>query len=736
MSGTRRFIVVSIFLLALLLISVQPGYAKEYTAYDEPDFQIDIGDCTWDGSKSMTSVTFTLTNTKAIVYMPSGDYFNLKMSRPVVTISLESGVYNYIWWDDYDPVFYVWLTQVEGSFTLDECRPQATASVSVGTCSWSESTGSITPVTINLDHAQLFLDGKVYTAPQTVITDLAPGTYTYSWEGINGYEGGESNLSLDIPDCTPEPAEVLIDIGGCEWTEMEGSLTSLQLTITGASLTINGPYGTYGPFTSNATLSLKEGHYTYSWTALSGYSGSDSGSFDLAGCEPQYGTASVTTGACVWDGLDSTFMAEITIDHAILSINGGTYEDEGTTLIQLDYGTYPYTWVAKPGFVGSGSGFITVEGCEPAAADVVTGACGWNGETSLTPVTITVHGATLLLYDTSSGSPVLHYTYGPGTYSIDLPMGTYDYTWSANVNFVGECSGSFETLDCEPGKADASINIGACTFDNDTSLTLVTINVNGAILTIDGQDYSEYAEIKLEPGDYPYTWVAKPGFEGSGDGTIHIEGCEPASVDVSLGVCDWVEETSMTPVTLTIHGATLTLSINNGGMLTLFGEYGPGTHIIDLPMGSYAYSWIANEDFTGSSDGSFETIDCEPGKADASIYIGACSYADGTSLSIISIYINGAVLTIDGQDFFENAELKLEPGDYPYSWAALEGFQGEGSGILSVGDCDPKSSEDPNPDFAAGGSGPSLLPSIAPFMLTSFSIGCTWWVLKRKTKQS
>ena len=731
MPGYKKHLIIFLLLLILALTVHQPVHAKSLSVYAEPNFQIDIGECTWNGTKSITSVTFTLTNTKAELHLPSGPIIPLTMSNPVVTVGLESGEYGYVWWDDYDPTYYTWLTRVEGEFTLGECRPKASASVTLGSCAWNETSGPVTPVTITLDHARLTLNGVTYTAAQTVITDLPPGSYTYNWTGINGYSGGETDVSLVIPDCTPEKAEVIIEPGLCSWNESSGPSSDVVISISGANLMITGPSRIYGPFTSNTTIPLEPGHYTYSWTAQAGYIGNGTGSFDLLDCTPSFGTASIDAGACVWDeSKGSTFTATITLDNASLTINGVTYVE--STEIGLPCGTYPYTWTANSGYQGGGSGSIDVEGCEPAEVDVIVGACDWTGASSMTPVTLNITGATLVLYETTSGSPVELDTYGPGSHSVSLGTGTFSYAWEANEDFEGSGSGTFETLDCEPGKADASVNIGACAFDEGKSLTLVSINVNGAVLTIDGEEYEENAEVKLEPGDYPYSWEAVTGYEGSGSGTLHVEGCEPASVEVILGACDWLDATSITPVTLNINGATLTLFVDNGGTLTEIDEYGPGSHTVSLPMGAYAYSWVANEDFTGSGEGTFETLDCEPGKADASIILGACTYDNEQSLTLVSVFLNGAVLTIDGQEFFENAELKLAPGEYAYSWvAASKEFEGSGEGVLVVAACDPKGGEDPSPDVAAGGTAPSLGSIFTPIMLLCFAIG----VIVVKTKQ-
>ncbi len=151
------------------------------------------------------------------------------------------------------------------------------------------------------------------------------------------------------------------------------------------------------------------------------------------------------------------FVATITLDNATLTINGVTYQ--ASTTVELACGTYAYTWAAKPGFQGGGSGSITVEGCEPASVYVNVGACDWTGSTSMTPVSLVIDGATLTVFDTTSGSPVQIDQYGPGVHSLSLPTGSYSYSWEANENFTGSGNGTFNTLDCEPGKADASVNI-------------------------------------------------------------------------------------------------------------------------------------------------------------------------------------------------------------------------------------------------------------------------------------
>ncbi len=132
---------------------------------------------------------------------------------------------------------------------------------------------------------------------------------------------------------------------------------------------------------------------------------------------------------------------------------------------------------------------------------MVPQTCSWDElEGSSTDVVLTISNATLTID-------------GVGTFTasetINLPPGTYNYTWIADPGFSGSGSGSFTLLECEPGKADAAVDVGGCTWDAQNGSQInVTLTLENAILTIDGQDYSSSQTIKLSPGTYPYTWVA------------------------------------------------------------------------------------------------------------------------------------------------------------------------------------------------------------------------------------
>jgi len=414
-----------------------------------------------------------------------------------------------------------------------------TSSVKVdvsGACAWSPETGSKRAVTLTVEGASVMItkDGGGSYGPFTssATTYLPAGSYTYTYTATTGYNGSGSG-SFTVTECPDATASVTPDV--CRWdAENQVSVNSVAINVSNAVVTISNKDGIVGVYSSSQTVTLPEGSYTYSWVAVQGYKGSGSGSFSLVSCEPGKGDVSVDVGECSFDQQNGSLVSvNLTIQNATLTIDGKEYTS--TQTIKLAPGTYSYTWKATDGNTGSGSGSVTLYGCEPAFADVDLGACSWDGQASSTSAVLTVTGATLTI---KSGDQVFG-TYGPGSHNVSFPEGSYTFTWEANENFTGSGSGSFSAVSCEPGKADASVDIGACVYSDGQSLTTVSISISNAVLVIDGKEYTEAAVLKLAPGDYAYGWKAvNEGFEGSGEGVVTIGACTPKTTtetDVPAG---------------------------------------------------------------------------------------------------------------------------------------------------------------------------------------------------------
>jgi LPXTG-site transpeptidase (sortase) family protein len=401
---------------------------------------------------------------------------------------------------------------------IGDCTPDtAEASMTTGACSWTQAGGSLTPVSIELNHAVLTINGKTYATSQTI--NLAPGSYPYSWTAEVGYIGNGSG-TLVIGDCTPGTASASVTIGTCSWTQAAGSLTPVTLDLEHATMKIHGV-----TYTTSQTINLAPGSYPYKWKAVTGYIGSGSGTLVIDHCAPSTASASVTIGACSWtQAAGSLTPVSIELKHASLTINGVTYVTSQT--IDLPPGSYAYSWTAEAGYIGSGSGTLVIGDCPPstASASVTTGVCSWTQSTgSLTPVSLELKHAAL----TINGK-----TYATSQ-TVNLAPGSYPYSWTAEAGYIGNGSGTLVIGDCAPSTASGSISIGACNWTQAGSLTPVSLILNHASLTINAVNYNASQTINLSPGNYPYSWTAEAGYIGSGSATAVIRDCPPILIPVS-----------------------------------------------------------------------------------------------------------------------------------------------------------------------------------------------------------
>ena len=371
----------------------------------------------------------------------------------------------------------------------------------------------------------------------------------------------------------------------------------------------------------------------------------------------------------------------------------------------------------------------------------VDGSCVYDGTISTWQVKINLSGYKVSFrYDPSTMT--FEKKSGSEDFYINLPEGTHIYDkweWSGGT-WVEKGTGSITLDGCALVHASGSASLGTCTPGDPgtNSVTDVNISVSNAVLLIANGSYETSTTIPLGPGNYPWSWTAKPGYWGSGGDTLIVENCTPKyQADVQFGVdtCSWGGEVFERDVVLTIDGASVTLTGTGG-------PYGPYTssQTIKLPVGDYGYSWSAVEPgYEGEGSGTLSLPECDQTKADAVANIGSCSYNDGKSFTVVDLTVQNAIFTIDGKSYTEAAILKFSPGDYPYSWGPVSGeYTGSGEGILTVGACTPKQNEDPSVDVAAGGSGPSLLVSITPMMTLIGGLGIAWVVTEqskvRKTK--
>lgn len=546
-----KFLKVFFIVIMLAAIFTQPVAAQDRC---HANVNKVAGSCVYDGTNSTWQVKITLYGYKVSFQVdPTNLTFENKgNNNKDFFINLTSGTYVY---DKWEWSSGHWVSRGTGSVTLGTCSlPHASSSVSLGTCHPGEL-GSLTDVNIVVDHAIFLIAGQSYSASTSI--QLAPGSYPWSWTAVSGY-WGSGNGTLQVGSCSLPEADASVTLGTCYPSE-QGAVSDVDIEIDHATLLINGQ-----SYSASTTIQLAPGSYPWSWSAVTGYTGGDSGTLEVGTCSLPDGSASVTLSTCYpgEPGSESLSDVVISVNHATLQIAGASHT--ASTTIQLAPGSYPWSWVADTGYTGSDSGTLEVGNCSPKfQADVQfeVGTCAWGGELFERDVTLTIDGASVTI--TGSGG-----TYGPYTTSqtIKIPCGDYTYAWSAvDPGYEGNGSGDLHLPECDQSKADAAANIGSCTFGDGQSLTVVDIIVENALFTIDGNTYDVNTTLKLAPGDYPYSWGPASGeFSGSGEGILTIGSCaektteEDPSVDVAAGGSGPSLIASVSPWMALVAGAVLT----------------------------------------------------------------------------------------------------------------------------------------------------------------------------------
>jgi hypothetical protein len=516
-----------IFGLTVMLLFTQTDVclAKSSHATQQLNIEISIGECQWNGTQSITPVSFTVTRTRLTITKPSGSSFTLYHSSTPQTAYLPSGYYTFTWFTVYED--WVYKEPESGSFELPSCAPQASVTLTPGECQWNSKTGSVTPITIELDHAELTLNGVFYTTSPSSV-NLGPGDYSYSWSPTGGYQGGATNQTLTVSNCNPT-ANVSHTPGNCVHNGGQ-SITPVQFNIIGADVVVSGSGGdVYYPTPTSPPLSLPAGLYTYSWDVLPNYNGENgSRSFTLGTCIPA--SVSYDIGECNWDTQPPSRSLSFAVSGATVTLNGsgGPFPTFSSNKLfeNLSSGTYSYDWFANPGYAGSGHVDLELPVCQPGIASAAVNfiACGFDDQNSpYGEVAVSLTGSELSI----NGEKLSETT------SLSLPPGNYDYSWWAKSGFEGEGEGEIDTSICAPkATPDVRVDIGSCSIKNGQSLTEVFLFISGAELSLTNSEgdlhgpYTSSETISLPPGEYHYEWKSTTGDGSQGEGKFTITACE------------------------------------------------------------------------------------------------------------------------------------------------------------------------------------------------------------------
>ncbi len=496
------------------------------------------------------------------------------------------------------------LTMMVLTFQVASAQDRCHAIVEKLSCVYDGSS-STWGVKITLWGYKIELNGVTYenkeSNNQVTNITLPAGNYTYKqweWDGHEWDRKSDGHLNMD--SCALPHASASVALGDCT-PGTPTSTSAVSITIDHATVSING-----NSYTSSTNISLAPGSYPWTWVAQSGYWGSGGGTLVVGSCEFPPADASVVLGVCTPGTPTSTSAVAITVDHATVSINGSDYS--ASTTIDLAPGSYPWTWVAAPGYSGGGGGTLVVGTCEfpEADASVSLGACTANvpGVPSSTVVNIVVSNATLTIAGTDYTSST----------SIDLGPGSYPWSWVADAGYVGGDSGTLIVDDCSPKfQADVSFDVGVCHWGGEVFEREVALTIDGATVTLVGgpgnKSYGPYTSsqtITIPCGVYTYAWsAADPAYEGSGSGTLTLLECDQskAYAVADIGSCGFSDGDSLTVVNISVQSA----------LFTIDGVTYDASTSIKLPKGDYPYSWgPASGEFSGSGEGILSIGSCEP----------------------------------------------------------------------------------------------------------------------------
>jgi hypothetical protein len=522
-------------------------------------------------------------------------------------------------------------------------------------------------------------DGSVFVYPGKNLTTV--------WQGYTGQEILDNDCTIPTPP-PPTPDSVSVTVGSCVWGDSSGSF-DVTFHMTGAAVTLVE----YGTVTDGQTVNLPAGPtYNYSWTPLTGYTGSGGDTFQVDDCPPPLLTpdsVSITVGSCVW-GQSGTFDVIFHITGAAVTLDGYGAVTDGQT-VNLPAGpTYPYSWTPLAGYTGSGSDTFQVNDCIPPSpvpdsVSVTVGTCSWNGESASFDVTFQITGAVVTL--DGYGAVIDGQT-------LNLPAGvTYTYSWTQLAGYTDSGSNSFGVADCTPPEATASIGVGTCSWTPTVGpITIVTITIEGSIVNagIYGGSLSSTTILNLGPGSYSFPWIADSTHKGSGTLDFSVLDCTPgvASAIANIGTCSWNAETgSSTPVDITIFDAIVHTSVFLFGDLTT-------SQAMNLAPGTYSFPWEAQTGYYGSGTLDLIIGDCPPPPASADpTAIGECTWSiEKGSTTPVTITIVGASVDtspIDGLITTTTTLPAVPPGLYSFPWTALPGYTGSGNVEFTVGSCVP-----------------------------------------------
>ncbi len=522
----------------------------------------------------------------------------------------------------------------------------------------------------------------------------------------------------------------------------DAGITSATMSIDGASLTVDGPYGT----STNANYAgllgtLLAGSHTYSITATdsAGASTTSSGVFSLAGpvgTGPAISSVVValsgSTPVLTWNVSDAAGIQSTTIavDGANQTIYGPYGSDRNanysTRLGQRAAGNHTYSITATDnnGVVTTASSQFVVAEVSPTISGVVVDLTGatpvitWNAtdSTGVLSTAITVDGSYLTVSGPYGTSTNASYAAALGTLSAG------NHTLSISLTNTGGASSAYTTTFSTStiGPAISSICLAplAATpvitwnVSDPTTFQSTTITVDGIYLTVYGaygtNINANFAGVlaSLAPGKHTYAITAADNnaVATTYSSTFTVGGIGPAVSSViaaptaATPVLTWnaADAAGVAAATMTVDGANQTIygpfgGSTNGNYAGLLGTLSTGSH-------AYAISVQGADGTTTTYSSSFvvsnvvATISAIVIAPSASTPVITWNVADTLGVQAARVTVDGASLTVYGpygsstSANYAGLLGTLSPGTHTYAITATgaNGVSVSASGSFSI----------------------------------------------------
>ena len=380
----------------------------------------------------------------------------------------------------------------------------------------------------------------------------------------------------------------------------------------------------------------------------------------------------------------------------------------GTSLIRnnTDFGIFKltlhattYDWVFLPiaGSTFTDSGTGTVHGAPEAPSYTLSGTV-----TAAGPVA----GAVVYVFDAGTaayaGNAV---TAGDGSYSLDLPAGSYKLWIQTNVSGYPDQAygpdGSFETatpVDLTSGNATADVVLVAAPTSHTLSGTVTAAGpVAGAVVYVFDAGTAAYAGNAVTAGDGSYSldlpagsyklWI-QTNVSGYPDQAYGPDGSFETATPVDLTSGNATADVVLVaaPTSHTLSGTVTAAGPVAGAVVYVFDAgtaayagnavtAGDGSYSLDLPAGSYKL-WIQTNvsgypDQAYGPDGSFETatpVDLTSGNATADVVLVAAPTSHTLSGTVTAAGpVAGAVVYVFDAGTAAYAGNAVTAGDGSYS---------------------------------------------------------------------